>query len=88
MPDRNAIASRVKELVREGFQHEFGKPRVAGKADAEWRKLRDAGTALWLDTGDMDEATRLWTSEFEALTTNNTLRNKEIQKGIYDGLVG
>jgi len=52
------------------------------------RKLRDAGTTLWLDTGDRDEATRLWTSEFEALTTNNTLLNKEIQKGIYDGLVG
>jgi transaldolase len=36
----------------------------------------------------MEEATRLWTSEFEALTTNNTLLNKEVQKGIYDGLVG
>jgi transaldolase len=88
MADRNAIASRVKQLVREGFEHEFGKPRIAGKADAEWRKIRDAGTTLWLDTGDMDEATRLWTSEFAALTTNNTLLNKEVQKGIYDELVG
>jgi transaldolase len=44
-------------------------------------------TRLWLDTGDIDEAKKLWCSEFEALTTNNTLLNKEIQKGIYDGLV-
>jgi len=88
MAGTNAIASRVKELVREGFDHEFGKPRVPAKADAEWRKIREAGTTLWLDTGDRDVATRLWTSEFEALTTNNTLLNKEVQKGIYDGLVG
>ncbi len=88
MADTNAVATRVKELVREGFDHEFGKPRVPMKADAEWQKIRDAGTTLWLDTGDMEEATRLWVSEFEALTTNNTLLNKEVQKGIYDGLVG
>ena len=88
MADTNAIAARVEELVREGFDHEFGKPRVQPTADPEWQKVRDAGTTLWLDTGDMDEATRLWTAEFEALTTNNTLLNKEVQKGIYDELVG
>ncbi|NLX56917.1 MAG: transaldolase [Planctomycetaceae bacterium] len=88
MADRNAIASQVKALVREGFDHEFGKPRVPQQADAEWAKVRAAGTTLWLDTGDMDEATGLWTSEFEALTTNNTLLNNEVQKGLYDGLVG
>ena len=88
MADMNAIASRVHELVREGFDHEFGKPRVPMKADAHWRAIRDVGTTLWLDTGDMEEATRLWVAEFEALTTNNTLLNKEVQKGIYDGLVG
>ena len=32
----------------------------------------------------MEEAERLWSAEFSALTTNNTLLNKEIQKGIYD----
>jgi len=29
----------------------------------------------------------LWSSEFDALTTNNTLLNKEVQKGIYDDLI-
>ncbi len=55
--------------------------------DAEWAKVRDVGTRLWLDTGDLDEARRLYTAEFEALTTNNTLLNKEVQKGIYDEFV-
>jgi transaldolase len=81
------LESSVHEFAREGFAHQFGKAAVAVKDDAEWRKVRDTGTHLWLDTGDIDEATKLWNSSFEALTTNNTLLNKEIQKGIYDDLV-
>ena len=82
-----SLESKVQEFAREAFKHQFGKPSVAVKDDPEWRKLRDAGTRLWLDTGDMDEAGKLWNSSFDALTTNNTLLNKEIQKGIYDDVV-
>src|SRR5580658_5431633 len=82
-----SLESSVQAFAREGFAHQFGKPAVAVKDDPEWRKLRDTGTRLWLDTGDMDEAAKLWNSSFDALTTNNTLLNKEIQKGIYDDLV-
>jgi len=57
---------------------------VTGKVDKFWESLRKTGTELWLDTGDMDEAEANWTSEMSALTTNNTLLNNEIQKGIYD----
>lgn len=52
-----------------------------------WAGLRGTGSQLWLDTGDLDEAAQHWTAEFSALTTNNTLLNKEIQKGIYDQLI-
>ena len=52
-----------------------------------WEKLTASGTEIWLDTGDIDEASKLWCSEMTALTTNNTLLNKEIQKGIYDDLI-
>lgn len=52
-----------------------------------WAAAAKTGTALWLDTGDIDAAKELWTQEFAALTTNNTLLNKEVQKGIYDQLV-
>jgi transaldolase len=57
------------------------------KPDPFWKGLRDAGTELWLDTGDIDAAAKLWTDEFSGLTTNNTLLNKEVQKGIYDQVI-
>lgn len=52
-----------------------------------WAAVTRTGTSLWLDTGDVDAARELWAREFTALTTNNTLLNKEVQKGIYDQLV-
>lgn len=60
---------------------------VTAKYDPFWQSLRSTGTELWLDTGDMDEAEANWTAEMTALTTNNTLLNNEIQKGIYDSFV-
>src|SRR5947208_16089147 len=55
--------------------------------DPIWVALRDLGTALWLDTGDLEEARSLWTRQYSNLTTNNTLVNKEVQKGTYDALI-
>lgn len=52
-----------------------------------WSAVSRTGTALWLDTGDIDAAQALWNHDFQALTTNNTLLNKEVQKGLYDELV-
>jgi len=60
---------------------------VAKKASPFWAGLRKQGSELWLDTGDMDAASELWNEEFTALTTNNTLLNNEIQKGIYDKVI-
>ncbi len=55
--------------------------------DAEWAKLAALHMQLWLDTGDIEDARKPWNASFSALTTNNTLLNKEIQKGIYDNMV-
>jgi transaldolase len=55
--------------------------------DSTWQHIRRIGTRLWLDTGDIGAARELWDPDFEALTTNNTLLNKEIQKGHYDELI-
>ena len=52
-----------------------------------WTSVAKTGTSLWLDTGDIEAAQALWKQQFVALTTNNTLLNKEVQKGIYDELV-
>ena len=75
-------------LVREGFEETTESNRPTLRSEPEWRKVRQTGTSLWLDTGDIEEAAKLFTMEFEALTTNNTLLNNEVQKGIYDELVG
>jgi transaldolase len=77
-------ASRVQAFVKDRAVAE--KP-VAAAADPFWAGLRGVGTELWLDTGDLDAAAELWCAEFTALTTNNTLLNNEIQKGIYDDLI-
>jgi len=58
--------------------------RVTGKKNPFWESLEDTGTELWLDTGDIEEAEANWSAEMRALTTNNSLLNNEIQKGIYD----
>lgn len=80
-PSTSAI---IEELIRQDLErlqkHEFYQ-------DPFWENLKSTGTELWLDTGDMEEAEKIWTREMTALTTNNTLLNKEIQKGIYDGFI-
>lgn len=52
-----------------------------------WRRLRDIGSELWLDTGNQQQAAVQWSREFTALTTNNSLLNREVQTGAYDGLI-
>lgn len=79
---------RVRELVLSGFAPRFGELRGRFGSNPLWKALRALGTELWLDTGDIEAARALWTQEFTALTTNNTLLNKEVQKGTYDALIG
>jgi transaldolase len=74
---------KIKEIILSGINE----VKTEGSPDLFWQSLRSTGTELWLDTGDMDEALANWTSEMSALTTNNTLLNNEIQKGIYDDFV-
>jgi len=74
------LQKRIKDYVLKDVNDE----KFVAQADPFWSKLRSTGTTLWLDTGDMEAAEQVWTSEMSALTTNNTLINKVIQKGIYD----
>ncbi len=74
------LNTRISDFIWKSINEKH----VSGKNDPFWESLVNAGTELWLDTGDMDEAEANWTAEMSALTTNNTLLNNEIQKGIYD----
>ena len=74
------LNTRISDFVWKNLSEKH----ITGKKDPFWVALHKTGTELWLDTGDMDEAEANWTAEMSALTTNNTLLNNEIQKGIYD----
>src|SRR5512133_3372957 len=74
------LSTRISDFVWKDLMEKH----VNVKSDPFWASLRKAGTEIWLDTGDIAEAEANWTSEMSALTTNNTLLNNEIQKGIYD----
>jgi transaldolase len=74
------LNTRISDFVWKNINEKH----VTGKKDSFWESLVNAGTELWLDTGDMEEAEANWSAEMSALTTNNTLLNNEIQKGIYD----
>ncbi len=56
----------------------------APKSDPALARLVELGTTPWLDTGNLEEAAKLWRKETPALTTNNTLANQVVQTGIMD----
>jgi len=80
----NTMQSDINELI---FKDLDLSKKENFKKDPFWHNLRKTGTELWLDTGDLEEAAQIYTDEMTALTTNNTLLNKEIQKGIYDDFI-
>lgn len=89
MPQMNVhedaeVARAVKELALEGYEGP-GTPGI--ESIEKYRLLRQAGTRLWLDTGDLGAASKVWSSEIEALTTNNTLVNQVVQTGAMDGVI-
>ncbi|MCA8976602.1 MAG: transaldolase [Planctomycetes bacterium] len=90
MPDTplhdSALAQAVAAFCRQ-HDKQPQRQRASFPSSSVWQAVAATGTALWLDTGDVAAAQELWTREMSALTTNNTLLNKEVQKGIYDELV-
>lgn len=86
--NRSDLADQVQAFVRQGFTPRFDELADTFDSNPTWGRLRDLGTELWLDTGSLDESAELWTREMTALTTNNSLLNNEVQKGIYDDLIG
>ena len=82
------LSQQVHDFVRRDFSPHFGQLENEFQSDPFWAQFPDVGTALWLDSGNFEEVGRVWTREFSALTTNNTLLNREVQTGTYDNLIG
>jgi transaldolase len=79
------LADQIHAFVTQGI--DLAQGRLSPASNPLWAELTRVGSELWLDTGDIEAATPLYSREFTALTTNNTLLNKEVQKGIYDQLI-
>lgn len=77
----------LNDKIRQFLQNSPKETRITSKADPFWTSLRKTGTEIWIDTGDVKDAESNWSEEMSALTTNNTIINKEIQKGIYDNFI-
>ena len=76
------LEETVAELARD-LQEKPSKVSVV-ESHSGLAKLHTLGTKLWLDTGNLEEASKLWRTEMSALTTNNTLANQVVQTGIMD----
>jgi transaldolase len=77
----------IHDFVKKDFSPNFKSKDNEHDTDPAWNRLRELGTELWLDSGNIEDIQDVWTREFSALTTNNTLLNKEIQSGRYDSLI-
>ncbi|MEJ2705943.1 MAG: transaldolase family protein, partial [Sedimentisphaerales bacterium] len=84
---KSDLHQTVHDLVRRDFSPHFDTLRDKFATNPIWARLRKLGTELWLDSGNIDNIDETWTREFTALTTNNTLLNREIQTGRYDSLI-
>jgi len=78
---------QIHQFVTKSFKPRLGELTDTFETNPLWQKLSGVGTQLWLDTGSIEDAQKCWTREFAALTTNNTLLNREVQTGRYDSLI-
>lgn len=63
------------------------KPSQQYTSDPLLARLKELGTELWIDTGDLELAQSVWKSDLTALTTNNTLANQVVQSGVMDDVI-
>lgn len=86
---KEALTKRVHEFILDGapngdhWEASPSSPDTAGL----WPRMRELGSELWLDSGDVEDIQTVWDENFSGLTTNNTLLNREVQKGTYDDLI-
>jgi transaldolase len=83
------LSKDLSETVhRIAFQEiSSGKPSQQYQSDPLLARLKELGTELWMDTGELELAQSIWKTELTALTTNNTLANQVVQSGVMDAVI-
>ncbi|MBN2018943.1 MAG: transaldolase family protein [Sedimentisphaerales bacterium] len=85
--NKAGLEEELKNFVKKGFSPQYDELKDTFPSKPHWQKLNEVGSRLWLDSGNIEEIEKFWTRQFSAVTTNNTLLNKEIQSGRYDSLI-
>ena len=83
-----AASRKLDDVIHEIAFMELGDECPVFDSDPTMARLKETGTELWIDTGDMERARSIWKSELTALTTNNTLANQVVQTGVMDKVIG
>ncbi|HJX71669.1 MAG TPA: hypothetical protein VJ346_06950, partial [Bacteroidales bacterium] len=61
MPAQNNILRKqIEKIIFKDIQPESRK--VTSSSSDFWKSLSNCGTELWLDTGDIDEASKIWSA--------------------------
>jgi transaldolase len=81
------VNTNIPEQLLSELTDRFKEEKACNPSQPLFKACTDTGSSIWLDTGDMEAIDRLITPEVSGMTTNNTLLNKEVQKGIYDSII-
>jgi transaldolase len=83
------ISKDLSETIHRIAFKEIGpdKPSTQYQSDPLLARLKELGTELWMDTGELELAQSIWKNELTALTTNNTLANQVVQSGVMDDVI-
>jgi len=66
------FARRIAAFLRKDFRPRYGDREAVTDSNAIWEKVSALRSELWLDSGDAEAVSDIWTREFSALTTVTT----------------
>ena len=81
------VSQKLDEVL-----HALAYEKIEGSApqagsDQLLARLKNLGSEIWVDTGELEKAQDIWKQEMTALTTNNTLANQVVQSGVMDEII-
>lgn len=83
----DTVSQKLEEIMHGLAFEEIKGESPKNESDPLFSRLKELGTELWIDTGELEKAQDIWREELTALTTNNTLANQVVQSGVMDQVI-
>ena len=83
----DVVSQKLEEVLHRLAFEEIKGESPYSESDPLLARLKDLGSEVWIDTGELEKAQEIWKDELTALTTNNTLANQVVQSGIMDKVI-